>query len=139
MYIFFRKDRISNLKTIIPKLSINKNMGWCNDPKSKKYNKLIRFPYKYSAEKLYRRDFKYDLLIPISYNRKKKVIETDLHSIVWDRIIIDESQYIRNKKSKRAKAALLLNSIIKENGIEIDSEKLSNIIYKFVITNIKYI
>ena len=33
----------------------------------------------------------------------------------------------------------LLNSIIKENGIEIDSEKLSNIIYKFVITNIKYI
>ena len=68
MYIFFRKDRISNLKTIIPKLSINKNMGWCNDPKSKKYNKLIRFPYKYSAEKLYRADNIYDLILVLNYN-----------------------------------------------------------------------
>ena len=33
----------------------------------------------------------------------------------------------------------LLNGIIKDNGIEIDIEELSNIIYKFVITNIKYI
>ena len=68
MYIFFRKDRISNLKTIIPKISINKNMGWCNDPKSKKYNKLIRFPYKYSAEKLYRADNIYDLILVLNYN-----------------------------------------------------------------------
>ena len=68
MYIFFRKDRISNLKTIIPKLSINKNMGWCNDPKSKKYNKLIKFPYKYSAEKLYRADNIYDLILVLNYN-----------------------------------------------------------------------
>ena len=33
----------------------------------------------------------------------------------------------------------LLNSIIKDNKIEIDTEELSNIVYKFVITNIKYI
>mgnify|MGYP001482140823 FL=1 len=68
MYIFFRKDRIPNLKTIIPKISINKNMGWCNDPKSKKYNKLIKFPYKYSAEKLYRADNIYDLILVLNYN-----------------------------------------------------------------------
>ena len=68
IYIFFRKDRISNFKTNIPKLSINKNMGWCNDPKSKKYNKLIKFPYKYSAEKLYRADNIYDLILVLNYN-----------------------------------------------------------------------
>ena len=70
IYIFFRKDRISNFKTNIPKLSINKNMGWCNDPKSKKYNKLIKFPYKYSAEKLYRADNIYDLILVLNYNNK---------------------------------------------------------------------
>ena len=26
-------------------------MGWCDDPKSKKYNKLIKFPFKFKAEK----------------------------------------------------------------------------------------
>ena len=28
-------------------------MGWCDDPKSNNYNKLIYYPFKYSAEKLY--------------------------------------------------------------------------------------
>ena len=38
--IYYRKDRVkkftSKLKTII----IKKNMGWCDDPKSKYYNRL---------------------------------------------------------------------------------------------------
>ena len=42
--IFYRKDRIKNLKSKIPKIIIKKNMGWCDDPKSKYYNKLIKFP-----------------------------------------------------------------------------------------------
>ena len=28
-------------------------MGWCDDIKSKKYNRPIYFPFKYSAEKLH--------------------------------------------------------------------------------------
>ena len=43
-------------------------MGWCNDPKSKKYNKEISFPSRYSAEKLYRKDNLYDIFINIKYN-----------------------------------------------------------------------
>ena len=43
-------------------------MGWCNDSRSKKYNKEINFPFKYRAEKLYRRDSIYDLFINIKYN-----------------------------------------------------------------------
>ena len=46
--IFYRKDRLKNLKTILKKIAIKKNMGWCNDSKSKSYNKLIRFPFNYS-------------------------------------------------------------------------------------------
>ena len=43
-------------------------MGWCNDSKSNKYNQEISFPFKYQAEKLYRKDMIYDLMINIKYN-----------------------------------------------------------------------
>ena len=43
-YILYRKDRIKKLKTKLKKIIINKKMGWCNDPYSKHYNKLIKLP-----------------------------------------------------------------------------------------------
>ena len=43
-------------------------MGWCDDVASNQYNKLIRFPFKYGAEKLYRKDNMYDIILVISYN-----------------------------------------------------------------------
>ena len=43
-------------------------MGWCDDPTSKSYNKLVKFPFKYSAEKLYRKDNIYDLILVLNYN-----------------------------------------------------------------------
>ena len=66
--IFYRKDRLKNLKTILKKIAIKKNMGWCNDSKSKSYNKLIRFPFNYSAEKLYRKDNIYDIILVLNFN-----------------------------------------------------------------------
>ena len=49
-------------------------MGWCNDIKSSKYNKLIRISKKkVNHEKMYRSDKKYDLLIPIKYNMVKPI------------------------------------------------------------------
>ena len=47
-------------------------MGWCDDIKSKKrYNKMININRKLRHEKLYRKDYKYDLMIPINYNTQK--------------------------------------------------------------------
>ena len=66
--ILYRKDRVSHFRSKITKLSIKKNMGWCDDPKSKKYNKLIRLPFKGSAEKLYRGDNTYDIILVLNYN-----------------------------------------------------------------------
>jgi L,D-peptidoglycan transpeptidase YkuD (ErfK/YbiS/YcfS/YnhG family) len=39
----------------------------------KKYNKLIKVNKKIKHEKLYRKDYKYDLLIPIKYNFNKPI------------------------------------------------------------------
>jgi len=66
--LYYRKDRNQSFKTKLKKKIIRKNMGWCNDSKSKKYNQEIFFPFKYKAEKLYRRDKIYDILINIKYN-----------------------------------------------------------------------
>ena len=46
-------------------------MGWCNDSKSKHYNKQINITKKIKAEKLYRKDYKYNLFINIKYNSNK--------------------------------------------------------------------
>jgi L,D-peptidoglycan transpeptidase YkuD (ErfK/YbiS/YcfS/YnhG family) len=43
-------------------------MGWCNDTLSQKYNKLIKFPFKYGAEKLYRVDNSYDIILVLNFN-----------------------------------------------------------------------
>ena len=66
--LYYRKDRIKSLKCKIKKKVIKRSMGWCNDTRSKKYNREIYFPFKYSAEKLYRRDRIYDIFINIKYN-----------------------------------------------------------------------
>ena len=66
--LYYRKDRIKSLKCKIRKRIIKKNMGWCNDSRSKKYNQEIYFPFKYHAEKLYRKDNIYDIFINIKYN-----------------------------------------------------------------------
>ena len=44
-------------------------MGWCDDFRSKDYNRKITFPFNYSAEKLYRSDNIYDIIIEINYNK----------------------------------------------------------------------
>ena len=66
--LYYRKDRIKSLKCKIEKRIIKKNMGWCDDSKSKKYNQEVYFPFKYRAEKLYRKDKIYDIFINIKYN-----------------------------------------------------------------------
>ena len=51
--IYYRKDRLGDMIFKIPFAVIEKNDGWCDDPKSKLYNQHIQFPFDASAEKLY--------------------------------------------------------------------------------------
>ena len=73
--LYFRDDRLKKPITKLKCIKIKKNMGWCNDVKNKTYyNKLINIKEKISYEKLFRKDFKYDLLLPIKYNFKNKIL-----------------------------------------------------------------
>ena len=70
--LYYRRDKIQKPQTKLKCVSITENMGWCNDVKNKKYyNKLIKIKKKKGHEKLFRKDFKYDLMIPIKYNSNK--------------------------------------------------------------------
>ena len=66
--IYYRKDRIKFFKSHLKKSNIKKNIGWCDDPSSEYYNKEIKFPFNGSAEKLWRKDNIYDLIIVLDYN-----------------------------------------------------------------------
>ena len=71
--IYYRDDRIKKLSSKFKLIKITKKMGWCDDPKSKKYNQLIKLPTKYSHEILYGKDNIYDLLLVLNYNIKPTI------------------------------------------------------------------
>lgn len=66
--IYYRKDRLKEFSSKFKLIKIMKNMGWCNDPKSRKYNQPITLPNKFSHEVLYRKDNIYDLILVLNYN-----------------------------------------------------------------------
>ena len=70
-YLYYRKDRLRKPDTSLKCIKITKDRGWCDDVNfPKKYNKLIKIPNHIKHEKLFRKDHKYDLFIPIKYNFK---------------------------------------------------------------------
>ena len=69
--LFYRKDKFQSIFTKLNKIPIKKNMGWCNDVNSKLYNKLINTNSKVRHEKMFRHDYRYDLVILVNYNTKK--------------------------------------------------------------------
>ena len=72
--LYYRKDRNNRPTTKLNVVYINKKMGWCNDIKNKNYNRLIKIEKKIKYEKMFRRDYKYDYVIPINYNSKNTKI-----------------------------------------------------------------
>jgi len=73
--LYFRKDRKNKPSTLLKCIEIKKNMGWCNDIRfSEKYNRLFKIEKSIKHEKLKRRDYKYNFLIPIKYNYEKPIV-----------------------------------------------------------------
>ena len=65
----FRFQKMNSQVTNPAKISeTKKNMGWCDDPKSKRYNKLISSPCSYSYEQLFKRENIYDIILVLNYN-----------------------------------------------------------------------
>ena len=73
--LYYRNDRHKKPSTKIKCIPIKKNMARCDDINNKKnYNKLIKVNKNIKHEKLFRKDYKYDFIIPINYNTEKPKI-----------------------------------------------------------------
>ena len=47
--------------------------GWCDAPEDRNYNRLVRHPYPTSAERLWRSDGLYDVLVVLEHNTCPRV------------------------------------------------------------------
>ncbi|MBV8394204.1 MAG: L,D-transpeptidase family protein [Alphaproteobacteria bacterium] len=67
-HIYFRNDRLVLPKVGLPFRPIAEHDGWCDDPRSPAYNRLVHIPNEWSHEKMWREDGLYDLLVVVGYN-----------------------------------------------------------------------
>ncbi len=63
-----RPDRVTPPNCLLPTRSLRQHDGWCDDPSDSDYNRLVSYPYRASAETLWRDDGVYDLILVIGYN-----------------------------------------------------------------------
>ena len=92
-------------------------MGWCNDPRSKRYNKLISFPFNYSAEKLYKKNNTYDIILVLNYNmnpvRKNKGSAIFIHVAKRDYSKTEGCIAISKKDLKNISKTISKKTIVK--------------------------
>lgn len=115
--LYFRKDRVSKPITLLTSIPIRKNMGWCDDVKSKFYNKIIDTKKRLRHEKLFINKNDYDLLIPISYNTTK--IKKGKGSAIFLHLTKNYKKTLGCIAIKKKDMIILLKIITKQTKIEI--------------------
>jgi L,D-peptidoglycan transpeptidase YkuD (ErfK/YbiS/YcfS/YnhG family) len=66
--VLWRPDRGEAPKTRLPNAPIAEDDGWCDAPGDGAYNRAVKLPYPASAERLWREDRLYDLVVILGYN-----------------------------------------------------------------------
>ena len=116
--LYFREDRIKKPLTLLRCIKIKKDMGWCNDVRfPRKYNKLFKIEKGIKHEKIKRKDYKYDLFIPIKYNYKKPI--TGLGSCIFIHLTKDYKPTAGCVALKKKDFLILLKLISKNSKIKI--------------------
>jgi L,D-peptidoglycan transpeptidase YkuD (ErfK/YbiS/YcfS/YnhG family) len=71
--LWWRADRSPRPRTGLPVRRIRPSDGWCEDPGHRRYNRLVQVPKQSTADRLWRVDALYDLIIEISHNTRPRV------------------------------------------------------------------
>ena len=66
--VLYRPDRGAAPKTALPVQALSPDDGWCDAPDDANYNRPVRLPYPASAERLWREDGVYDLIVVLGHN-----------------------------------------------------------------------
>lgn len=71
--LFFRPDRLAPPRTGLPSTPLSPADGWCDAPRDRNYNRPVRHPYPASAERMWREDSLYDIVVVIGYNDARRI------------------------------------------------------------------
>ncbi len=71
--VLYRSDRGRRPPTRLPVRQIARHDGWCDAPADRNYNRPVRHPYPASAERLWREDGLYDLVVVLSHNMRPRM------------------------------------------------------------------
>jgi L,D-peptidoglycan transpeptidase YkuD (ErfK/YbiS/YcfS/YnhG family) len=66
--VFYRADRRMRPRTLLPVRAIRPKDAWCDDPRDRRYNRLIERPEGMAEESLMRADHLYDVVIELGWN-----------------------------------------------------------------------
>jgi L,D-peptidoglycan transpeptidase YkuD (ErfK/YbiS/YcfS/YnhG family) len=66
--VLYRADRVRSPNCAVPIEPIAPNDGWCDDPASADYNRMVRLPHNGSCEELWRQDGLYDVIGLLGWN-----------------------------------------------------------------------
>lgn len=71
--VLYRADRINRPQTLLPIRQIGERDGWCDATGDRNYNRAVRLPYPAGAERMWRDDGLYDLVVVLDHNQRPRV------------------------------------------------------------------
>jgi L,D-peptidoglycan transpeptidase YkuD (ErfK/YbiS/YcfS/YnhG family) len=71
--VLYRPDRRPRPLTGLPVKVIRPEQGWCDHSADRNYNRQVRLPYPVSAERLWREDRVYDLVVVLDHNTRPRM------------------------------------------------------------------
>ncbi len=70
--VYYRADRVRRPRTFLPVQALAPCDGWCDAPDDRNYNRIVSHPYPASAERMWRADDLYDLVLVIGHNDRPR-------------------------------------------------------------------
>jgi L,D-peptidoglycan transpeptidase YkuD (ErfK/YbiS/YcfS/YnhG family) len=71
--VLYRRDRSMRPRTGLPTRPLRPDDGWCDAVGDRNYNRHVRHPYAASAERLWRSDCVYDVIVVLDHNTRPRV------------------------------------------------------------------
>jgi L,D-peptidoglycan transpeptidase YkuD (ErfK/YbiS/YcfS/YnhG family) len=71
--VFYRADRGPRPHTRLPVRAIRPDDAWCEDPRDRSYNRLVKASSRPGIDRLMREDHLYDLVVVLGHNERPRI------------------------------------------------------------------
>lgn len=71
--VLYRPDRLRRPQTGLPVRALHSSDGWCDHVGDRNYNRHVAHPYPASAERLWRDDELYDVIVVLDHNMRPRI------------------------------------------------------------------